>query len=600
MDRRGSEPSVRPGTAESREEARAALPAARALGEWLQQLARAIKTSRLYDASNPAIATLRRDLAAALEALLAQFGSVEMSFTPDSIVSGETPLHLARSREDNLSLPFFRDGIRSMTIHPGITASEVGALLDALLAVTKRGGEEVDLVTLLWESGLEHVTIRYVSTEGDVETGGDAGVESATGADAAGAVAPWPKPGTAEPSAAGGGSSAGGAAEITQDDTGRSDDRVTSNRTRDLEKAFVELEIGGDSEVARFRTELEAEAAIPLARGVLGLMITCFRHATRESDRDELRLFVPRLLHDSVSHGEWAEARQCLYLLRDPHAGRDLVADFQRDVARADSSTSRSAWKVLDHHSPEQHELFFELARELGPASTDWVMHGIAESQRQQLRRGLARTLAGILADDPERLAPWLSDERWYVVRNAVHVLTLRDGAPPVEMLRAVADHSDPRVRREVVTALARAPRAQSRPLLLAMLKIADARLSTSILHQLASEPDPQVAALLLEQMDDPSFLERPEEERRAIAQTIAATGGDSAVPMLEAHVHHGNWFQRGDEELRITAALCLARIGTPAARRVLEAGEKSRRGEVSRACRAALTAAGASGGGGR
>ena len=39
---------------------------------------------------------------------------------------------MARSREDNLALPFFRDGIRSMSLQPGTDAREVGALLDAM------------------------------------------------------------------------------------------------------------------------------------------------------------------------------------------------------------------------------------------------------------------------------------------------------------------------------------------------------------------------------------------------------------------------------------------------------------------------------------
>ena len=135
MDRRGTEPAAEPST-EPREEARIAPGGARALGEWLQQLARAAKTSRLYDPANPAVATLRRDLAAALDVLLKEHGSVEVTFTPESISAGETPLYVARSREDNLALPFFRDGIRAMTLHPGMDAREVGALLDALLQST--------------------------------------------------------------------------------------------------------------------------------------------------------------------------------------------------------------------------------------------------------------------------------------------------------------------------------------------------------------------------------------------------------------------------------------------------------------------------------
>lgn len=582
MDRRGTEPPAGP-AAEPREEARPSSAAARALAEWFQQLARAAKTSRLYDPANPAVATLRRDLAAALDALLKEHGSVEVTFTPESISAGETPLYLARSREDNLALPFFRDGIRAMTIHQGMDAREVGALLDAILQATQRGGEDLDLVTLLWESALEHLSIRYISTEGDLETGGESGAEVVSAEP--GAIAPWP--------AAGAATVASGEPAVIEsdlaDDTGRSDDRITSGRAREIERALVALEIDADAEVGRFRKELEAELARPLARSVLDLMSSCFRHTTREEDRDELRRFVPRLLHDSVAHGDWQEARECLYLLRDPGAGRNGISEFQRDVERPDSSTSRGAWKALEHQTAEQHEIFFEFARELGPDSVDWLMHGVAESQRQVVRRGLVRALAGILRGAPERLAPWLADDRWYVVRNAVHALTLMDSGPPVGLLRDAATHHDPRVRREVVTALQRVRREDARPLLLEMLDRADSRLFAAILQQLATGPDSEIAARMLETLGADAFAERPDEERRAIVQAIAVTGGAGAVPLLEGHLFHGNWLQRGNETLRGAAALCLARIGTPEARALLEQGAASRRGEVSRACRAAL-----------
>ena len=582
MDPRGTEATAGP-AAEPREEARIVPAAARAWSEWLQQLTRAAKTSRLYDPANPAVATLRRDLTTALEAVLTEHGAIEMTFTPESIAVGETPLYVARSREDNLALPFFRDGIRSMSLQPGMDAREVGALLDAILTATQRGGEDVDLVTLLWESELDHVSIRYVSTEGDLETGGESAAETA--ATVAGPIAPWPKAGAAA-------ASSGEPAVIESDlvdDTGRSDDRITSGRAREIERALVALEIAADAEVTRFRKDLEAESARPLARSVLDLMSACFRHTTREDDRDELRRFVPRLLHDAVAHGDWAEARECLYLLRNPGRESSGIAEFQRDIERPDSSTSRGAWRTLERQTPEEHELFFEFARELGPDATDWLMQGVAESQRQAVRRGLVRTLAAMLHGAPERLAPWLADDRWYVVRNAVHTLTLMDAPPPVGLLRGAAKHHDPRVRREVVTALQRVKREDARPLLLDMLGHAESRLFAAVLQQLATGPDSEIAGRMLEAMAEESFRERPEEERRAIVQAIAVTGGESALSLLEGHLNHGNWFQRGNETLRSAAALCLARIGTAGAREILERGAASRRGEVARACRAAL-----------
>jgi len=566
-----------------------ASPAARAVAGWLQQLARTVKTCRLYDAANPTVALFRRDLAAALDAVLKDHGAIEIGFTPEEIFLGTTPLYAARSRDDNLSLPFFRDGIRAMSFRPDIPAREVDALLDAILHVTRLGSEDADLVTLLWESELDHIAVQYVSTEGDVESGADGPLDA--GEVAPGSVAPWPR--TAPP--AGGGTVLEGlpanAGDGMLDDTGRSDDRVTAGRAREVEAALLGLEIAADAEIDRLLREFDTERAEPLARAALRLMGACFARATRESDRVELRQFLPRLLHDSVGKGDWREARECLYLLRDPSGERDPVAAFARDIARPESLTSRNAWNCLDGQPAQQQEQFFEFARELGPEATDWLMRGIAESPRQGLRRGLARALAGMVADNPERLAPWLADERWYVVRNVVHILGQMDTAAPIGLLRSAASHPEFRVRREVVTALARAPRDQARPVLMEMLKTADSRLYGTLLHHLATELDPELATMLLEQIEDDAFTSRPEAERRAVYQALAVVGGDQAVPVLEAHVLQGNWFSRGNEASRMAAVMCLARIATPAAQAILERGAKSRRAEVVRACEAGLAA---------
>ena len=73
--------------------------------------------------------------------------------------------------------------------------------------------------------------------------------------------------------------------------------------------------------------------------------------------------------------------------------------------------------------------------------------------------------------------------------------------------------------------------------------------------------------------MADPEFEQRPLEERRAIYSALAATGGDGNLEDLELELHKGNWFSRYQEAHRQAVARCIARIGTPLAKTVLERG---------------------------
>ena len=40
-------------------------------------------------------------------------------------------MYPAKSRDDNLALPFYRDGIHALTFHPGVGRRETDAVVDA-------------------------------------------------------------------------------------------------------------------------------------------------------------------------------------------------------------------------------------------------------------------------------------------------------------------------------------------------------------------------------------------------------------------------------------------------------------------------------------
>ena len=94
--------------------------ATKVVGAWVSQLGRTLKTCRLYDGANPTVVRFRDELARALRALLQAQGPVTLRFTPDDVLCGEASLYPAKSRDDNLALPFYRDGIRSLTFRPGL------------------------------------------------------------------------------------------------------------------------------------------------------------------------------------------------------------------------------------------------------------------------------------------------------------------------------------------------------------------------------------------------------------------------------------------------------------------------------------------------
>ena len=82
-----------PAPAESRAPAPDALKAA---SGWIHQLARTLKTCRLYDARNPTVVRFRDELGRALHRVLAEHGELRFRFTADDVFYEDESLYPAR------------------------------------------------------------------------------------------------------------------------------------------------------------------------------------------------------------------------------------------------------------------------------------------------------------------------------------------------------------------------------------------------------------------------------------------------------------------------------------------------------------------------
>ncbi len=549
---------------------------------WINQFARTIKTSRLYHATNPTVVRFREELRAALTRLLEEVGPVTYRFSADDILYEGVSLYPAKSRDDNLALPFHRDGVRALTFNPGVEARELDALVDALMLATGQVHIDDDLVTMLWQANLQHVDIDYVPAEGDV--GGSPGA-SEEGSD----LVPWP---TASVEEGEEGAPEGGdtesADEATAPGTGsRSDDWTTGELTVEIEAGFEEIDSLASQETGRFRDEFAAEHEVSLMTTALAISRAYLDAGATDGDRGELAKFVPRMLRLAVGNGSWLEAREALALLRECDSDEWSAEGYSQELFQPISVTATV--EQLDRQEPQQVAEFIALAKELGEPAAEWLNLVLSESQNRRTQKPLAVAISDLCRNNPERVAPWLADSRWHVVRNAVQVLGAIGGDAVVGLLRTAMRHRDSRVRREVVTALSRVEPATAHPLLVEMLQGADTRLFCAILHELSSKRDTPIARRLIGYLQDPAFEARPEEEKRAIYTALGAIGTDDVLPELEAELAKGNWLARGVDVYRQAIARCIARIGTARARALLERGAASKRSAIREVCGEAL-----------
>jgi HEAT repeat protein len=549
----------------------------KAAAGWIAQFARTLKTCRLYDAGNPAVVRFRDELAHATHHLLAEHGAIMFHFGSDDVTCDGQSLYPARSRDDNFAYPFYRDGVRAMTIAPGLESAELQTLVDAVLAATGANLEDGDLVTMLWEADFQHIDIDFVPAEGDV-----GGTPPQPAPEGENALLPWPQPQPQDEEKP--------AEEQPAAKPGRSEDWMLGDLTVEVEASFEELDSLAPGELRRFQGEFTDEHLVSPVTAALAISVACLSSGPTDEDRRDLASFMPRVLRGAISLGSWADACEALRALREL---RDLAPGLWNEETFLQELlqpvTVARAVERLDAQAEDGIAPFLSFATELGEAGADWMTLVLADSQVREVRQALGEAIAESCRENPERLAPWLSDGRWYVVRNIVHILGWIGGPRILGPLQTALRHDDARVRAEVVAALAQLDLRQARPLLIRALDGADTRTFCQVLSQLSTARDPATARFLFAFLQQEKFSQRPAEERRAIYAALASVGGDEIVPELSAELLRTNWFDRAQEVHRHNVGRILARIGTARAREALERGAQSRRAPVRQAAQMAL-----------
>lgn len=139
-----------------------------------------------------------------------------------------------------------------------------------------------------------------------------------------------------------------------------------------------------------------------------------------------------------------------------------------------------------------------------GEPLVEYLVGGMVVSEPPVNRRHLVEYLGMAARNDVRLITPRLRDPRWFIVRNVATAVGKAGRESAIPSLRAVIDHSDDRVRVEVIRALA------------------------------ALEPDGGIATLT-QALDDPS-----QRVRNAAVSLLRANPADEVVAAVAAYLSSG------------------------------------------------------------
>jgi hypothetical protein len=268
------------------------------------------------------------------------------------------------------------------------------------------------------------------------------------------------------------------------------------------------------------------------------------------------------------------------------HAPRPSPAS---EAIAARAATPESV-RVLLAQRPVDLALLDRVLAHTGDAAAEPMLDSLATSESRQLRRALLDRLIRIGPPLGPHLVPRLADERWFVVRNLLHLAAELPAAPAGLNAAQCAQHGDLRVRREALRVLFKDPAERTRAICTALAD-EEPRVKRLALAAAADGGCPEPAVPLVVAL---ATGDEESELRVAAIRTLAAAGGlalDALLRLTRMRRSVLGKVKRVESEPEFLAALAaLGRFAAdPRARERLEQAARSKDAVTAKAAGDAL-----------
>jgi len=521
----------------------------------LRTLSKTVKTFNVYPKDNPIYQKFAAEI----------FGKFNTFFE----LSDELPLHIeqysllykgnkvfySEERTDSIPLLLFADGLRQIVFHKDISPEEITDFIDILRFAPKSAtSDDDDIVTLLWEKNIRNMG--YTAVEDTVDD--RLAIEESH------LQEPAVREDIQSPEA-GGPHYPGPAASFFSSQPG--------------------IEPLTDTDIEAISGELSSLEEAPLLSSAVELFYELLSVEKDSEAFPEIMQALGKILEIRMKKEGIGDALRILGRLKD-------ISAVYQDPVR----TGLIKNVFLKAGNPENISLLFrgsaksdDITQYLLFLDVDSIPHLVsvlAELQDRKQRRLLCEILAGIVRKNIDALSGALQDNRWYLVRNIAMILGMTKEAAAVKHLEGILKHSEPRVRREAVKALAGIDSGDTKKLFLTAMDDEDLTIRISGLRSLRRFKDSELFRILSARASREKLKKISFEEKKELLETLAALDGKSAFSLL-SELFRKKRFIETDEmvEIRVSASYGLGVVGTPEAVALLQEGAASKRRPLRETC---------------
>jgi HEAT repeat protein len=501
--------------------------------EALQSLLKAKKNLRLYPSNNPVYRQIVDNTYGKFRDFLDSGGALELGIARNDIFLGEESVYHGDGKDDNLALFFFRDGLRSLGFDSALEKEELEKFLRIISVDFDNELVEDDIITLLWEKDFRN--IRYTVDDNALAEYDDYETDAARQA----------KDGASE-----------------EDNI-----QYAYEEALGMDDAEVVPQMPiAEEDLRALALEVQKDAGAKVDKLSDILLDMLYMAESVEEFKDVARI-LNNAVEFSVRHSSLGAAasvfrrvREMINSTRSDELKKALGAVF---FGAGTPALVKLIGEQLDSKEGIKEEDFREYVKPLGVNAIPPFMEILGELKTISGRRSAIGALAYLGRNDISALLKGLRDDRWYVVRNIIHVLRLVGNKAAVEYLARVAGHQEPRVRREAMKTVGELGGPLAARTVKLYLDDPDRAVRSAAVRALGSIGTDQAREALLERLADRRVLNAEFPEVKESFEVLCHWRSDDVFEFLMVVLRKSPFFGRAKfNEYKAAAVHALGLLG--------------------------------------
>jgi hypothetical protein len=262
---------------------------------------------------------------------------------------------------------------------------------------------------------------------------------------------------------------------------------------------------------------------------------------------------------------------------RDSHDSITHAACSRALESLAHSAALLEAIGMLSELDQEQFNTFRSICRDIGAEAIGVLCSTMFSDADSLARRRAGDIIVGYGAEAVLRLAPLLADQRWFVQLNGVRLLDRIADRAAVPLLQALLRNADPRITPPVVAALAGIDDPSAARAIHTVLRSATGELRRFVIAALVRERDQRVVPMLERILRESEPFGQDHAIVLETMDALATLAVERAVSPIGLLIRRKRWLApRKNRALKQTGVRLLLRVGTSEAIRVLRDGSEN------------------------